>query len=186
MKTKNSKVTNGQQKIWKLDLGCGETKQQDFTGVDKYKVNGVDIVHDLTKYPWPFKDNSVSDVHCSHFVEHLTGQERILFFNELYRIMIPGGKAKIITPYYKSIRAYQDPTHAFPPVCENFYYYLDVNWRRQNRLDHYLGIKCDFEFFGYYSFQDGTISLKNEETRNFWIDKYWNIVADLIVELVKR
>jgi SAM-dependent methyltransferase len=187
-----------QDEIIGVDLGCGQIKQpieffgENFKitpdkviGVDIVNCEGVDIVHDLTKFPYPFKDESVDLIFSSHFVEHLDGIERIKFFDECYRILKPEGKMRLVHPYYKSVRAVQDPTHKWPPISENSYLYWDKKWREQNKLDHY-SIKCDFEFNVYYSWQDPTVANKNEETRFFMIDKYWNVVADMIVDLVKR
>ena len=112
----------------KLDLGCGVNKKPGFIGVDCLKLDGVDEIVDLKK-PWPWKDNSVAEAHCSHFVEHLTGRERIFFCNELYRVLVPGGTAQLITPHWSSARAYGDMTHQWPPVSEFWFYYLDKPWR---------------------------------------------------------
>ena len=70
----------------RLDLGCGKNKKPGFFGVDSIAFDGVDKVVDLTK-PWIWGDNTVQEVHCSHFLEHLTGEQRIIFFNELYRVL---------------------------------------------------------------------------------------------------
>lgn len=186
------------EEIVGVDLGCGQIKQpiEFFTenfkitptkviGVDIVDCEGVDIVHDLTKFPYPFKDESVDMIFASHFVEHLDGIERMKFMDECYRILKPEGKMRLVHPYYKSVRAVQDPTHKWPPISENSYFYWDKKWRELNKLDHYP-IKCDYEFNIYYSWQDPTVANKNEETRMFMIDKYWNVVADMIVDLVKR
>ncbi len=53
----------------KLDLGCGPNPREGFHGVDSIKFDKVGTVADLTK-PWPFENDSVDEVHCSHFVEH--------------------------------------------------------------------------------------------------------------------
>lgn len=190
-KSKNDEIVG-------IDLGCGQIKQpiEFFTenfkmtptkviGVDIVDCEGVDIVHDLTKFPYPFKDESADMIFASHFVEHLDGIERMKFMDECYRILKPEGKMRLVHPYYKSVRAVQDPTHKWPPISENSYFYWDKKWREMNKLDHYP-IKCDFEFNIYYSWQDPTVANKNEETRMFMIDKYWNIVADMIVDMVKR
>ena len=78
----------------KLDLGCGPRKREGFTGVDAIKFDGVDLVQDLRK-PWQWEDGSVEEVHCSHFLEHLTGFERVHFFNELYRVLHKEDKARM-------------------------------------------------------------------------------------------
>ncbi|CAB4121840.1 AdoMet_MTases domain containing protein [uncultured Caudovirales phage] len=192
------KVTKKQDQILALDLGCGQNKVNiefftnnlqitptEVVGIDFAKCEGVDIIHDLTNFPYPIENESVDAIFSSHFVEHLDGFERMKFFDECYRILKKGGKMRLVHPYYKSVRAIQDPTHKFPPISENSYLYWDKNWRIANKLDHYP-LTCDFEFSIFYSWQDGTIANKNEETRNFSIDKYWNIVADLIVDLKKR
>ena len=78
-------------------------------------------------------DSSVSEVYCSHFLEHLDhnqrNPERVRFMNELYRVLVPGGRATIITPHWASNRAYGDFTHADKPVAELFYAYLSKEWR---------------------------------------------------------
>ena len=79
--------------LLKLDLGCGKNPREGFIGVDSRKF-GQQIVADLRK-PWPWADASVEEVNCSHFVEHLTAPERIHFVNELYRVLVPEGKACI-------------------------------------------------------------------------------------------
>lgn len=195
---KQNKAKSKKEQVIAVDLGCGQIKAtKEFfeenmkvvpdkvVGVDIAKCEGVDIIHDLTKFPYPFKDESVDAIYSSHFVEHLDGIERIKFFNECYRILKPEGKMRLTHPYYKSVRAVQDPTHKWPPISENSYFYWDKKWREANKLDHYP-IDCDFEFNIYYVWQDPTIANKSEETRMFNIDKYWNVVADMMVDLKKR
>lgn len=54
----------------KWDLGCGQSPSPGFEGVDLY---APDATHkfDLCKFPWPREDNSVDELYCSHFVEHI-------------------------------------------------------------------------------------------------------------------
>jgi hypothetical protein len=54
----------------KLDIACGQAKKEGFIGVDIARLPGVDIVHDLEQFPWPFDDNSIEEARCSHYVEH--------------------------------------------------------------------------------------------------------------------
>jgi predicted SAM-dependent methyltransferase len=129
---------------FKLDLACGPHKASGFYGVDKHLVDGVDLVCNLTEYPWPFEDGSVDEVRCSHYLEHLTGTERIPFMNELWRVLRVGTVATITVPYWTSQRSVQDPTHQWPPLSENSFLYFDRDWRRRAGVDHYLGLTCDF------------------------------------------
>jgi hypothetical protein len=58
----------------KLDLGCGQNPKDGFEGVD---IRGGKAKHvvDLFKFPWGFADNSVDEIHCSHFMEHIPARE---------------------------------------------------------------------------------------------------------------
>lgn len=126
----------------RLDLGCGKNKREGFTGVDVRQFPGVDVVADLAK-PWPWPDGSVEEVHCSHMLEHVPRLQRPPFFNELHRVLRPGGKATFITPHWASCRAYGDVTHEWPPVSEFFWLYLDRAWREVN-APHNDMYTCDF------------------------------------------
>jgi SAM-dependent methyltransferase len=168
----------------KLDLACGQNKTAGFWGVDIAKAPGVDQVVDLTKTPWPFKVASVEEVACNHFLEHLDGPQRVAFMEELYRVLKAGGKATIVTPYWASMRAVQDPTHKWPPVAESSYLYFNKGWRTANKLDHYA-IRCDFDFtYGYNLPPEWT--MKHQEVRDHAVRHYQNVVSDLIVTLTKR
>jgi len=119
--------------LLKLDLGCGSKKEAGFHGVDRLSFPGVDTVFDLASPKrWPFEDESIEEARCIHFLEHLTSPERVHFANELYRVLVPGGKTQVVTPYWASNRAYGDPTHQWPPVSEMFSYYLKRDWRKEN------------------------------------------------------
>jgi hypothetical protein len=54
----------------KLDLACGQTPIEGFEGVDLYAPNAKHKV-DLFKFPYPWASDSVDEIHCSHFAEHL-------------------------------------------------------------------------------------------------------------------
>ncbi len=93
-----------------LDVGCGNHKVPGATGVDFLKIPGVDIVHDLNKFPYPFKENTFDVIYANQVLEHLDADlDRILF--ELCRICKPGGKIKITVPHALSVGAFSDPTH---------------------------------------------------------------------------
>jgi len=57
----------------KLDIGCGANKQPGgFVGIDARPLDGVDIVWNLEKFPWPLPDESVSFATAAHILEHIT------------------------------------------------------------------------------------------------------------------
>jgi len=163
----------------KLDIACGKNKKPGFTGVDLWE--GADIVANLEKFPWPFEDNSVDEIFCSHYIEHTP--DLISFANELYRIMKVGAKAVIIAPYYSSIRAWQDPTH-LRAISENTFLYFNKDWRVINKLDHYP-IVSDFDFDSSYVI-DPAWRNKNDDDLKFAIKHYINVVSDIRTILTKR
>lgn len=213
----------------RLDLGCGSNKRQDggpWTGVDSIAFPGVDVVCNLVEKtfrevskphpvdsqltlrmpeevfkPWPWADNSVTEVHSSHFIEHLDSMERVHFVNELYRILVPGGKCTLIAPHWSSCRAYGDPTHKWPPVSDFWFYYLKREWRLGNgstvngqivgaNAPHsdvkYLlgGFDCDFDASWGYAPHPHWQS-RNGEAQQFAFQWYKDAIMDIVATLVK-
>lgn len=177
---KKAVAAKEEKKPVKLDFACGSRVQEGFEGVDVAPIEGVKHVVDLFKYPLPWGDNSVDEIYCSHFVEHVP--DLIGFMNECYRILKPKGTMQIIAPYYSSMRAWQDPTHV-RAISEASFLYYNKAWRQQNLLEHYP-ITADFDFsYGYNV--NNPWGQKNEETRAFAIAYYINAVSDIIVTLTK-
>lgn len=176
-KQKKTKVA----KELRIDLGCGPHPKEGFIGVDIMDF-GQDIVADITK-KWQWKDNSVDEVHSSHTVEHLDGPERVHFFNELYRVLKPGGKATIIVPHWASSRAYGDPTHKWPPISEMSWLYLNREWRALNAP--HVGYRCNFDFTYGYSIAP-MWQAKSEEARQFGLTHYREVAMDTMATLTKK
>lgn len=170
----------------KLDIACGKRKQEGFTGLDIREDVNADIIHDIRKYPWPFEDESIEEVYCCHFIEHLAGEERIPFFNELYRIMKKGAKATIVAPHWSHARAYGDPTHKFPPISEWTYYYVQKPWREQE--GSHVGYTCDFEIsmVGMHDPNDQWVAFRNYETKASMMQRNINTCGDIIATLTKK
>lgn len=55
----------------RLDIGCGAVSQNGFVGMDARPLDNVDIVWDVTHFPWPLPDESVTVAVTSHLVEHI-------------------------------------------------------------------------------------------------------------------
>jgi len=185
----------------KLSLACGGNKPEGFTGVDVVKTDNTDIIQNLMEFPWtPFKDNSVDEIECANFVEHIPhGDSRddpfFQFFDEIYRILTPAefnpsnpniatkGIAVITCPYYSSMRAWQDPTH-HRAISEASFLYLNKQWRIDNKLDHYP-VTCDFDFSYAYIIAPEWQS-RSQEAQAFAMKHYINVITDIQVTLVKR
>ena len=181
-------------KLLKYDLGCGNNLgggQKGFIGIDiTKKGTKADIEYDLLKFPWLFaKDDSVDEIFCSHFIEHIPhgngSQDPFFeFFNETYRILKPNAIARFVTPYYTSIRATQDPSHQ-RSISEATYLYFMKDWRKQNGLEHYP-IKCNFQIIqvgpaGLYPDWEG----RPQEAVQYAMAHYWNVALDIMAILKK-
>jgi SAM-dependent methyltransferase len=164
----------------KLDIACGTQKQEGFIGID-IAGDVADIIHDLDIYPWPFEDNSIDEVYCCHYLEH--SKEIMKFMNECYRIMKPEAQMMIISPYYSSVRAMQDPTHV-NFISEMTFLYYNKKWREDNKLGHYP-INCDFDYTYGYAFHPNW-QIRSEEARNYALIHYINVVTDIQVMMKKR
>src|ERR1700748_2091447 len=97
----NAAINQDPKPLLKLTLGAGKSRMEGYLSVDSIPFEGLDVVTDL-RNKWPWEDNSVSDIHMSHVLEHFNGEERVHIFNEMYRVLTPGGKAYIITPHWAS------------------------------------------------------------------------------------
>lgn len=181
----------------KLDLGCGTNKREGFVGVDSVKFPGVDVICDL-RGKWPWENDSVDEVNCSHFVEHLTAMERVHFANELYRVLKKGGKCQIQIPCWSSCRAYGDPTHQWPPVSEFWFFYLSKLWRLGDSSKN-IGanaphtdasfvpgmFNCDFDHTLGYS-MNPLMSVRSIEMQQFAMQFYKEAALDIIATIIKK
>ena len=185
------KVLIKEEKPVRINLACGQQKQEGFIGIDKVKTDTTDIVFDLETHPWDFiPDNSVDELTCSHFVEHV--RDLPSFMDEIYRVMKSPyvnkdgekvtSKVTIICPYYSSMRAMQDPFH-IRPISEASMLYYNKEWRDTNKLSHY-GIQANFNFsYGYQIVPEW--ANRSQEARDFAIKYYINVITDIYFTLVK-
>lgn len=190
---------NGQE--LKLDLACGDNKREGFFGVDFIKTDSTDFECNLLKFPWPWEDNSVEELHCSHFIEHVpmcyispTGEYKNIpepgdkdllfaFFDECYRILKPGASLTIWCPCARSNRAFQDVTHRRFIVGETFLY-MNKEWRTVNKLEHY-NVQCDF-IVNVDPMVASELALLHPEAAARRINESWNIVYDWKATLIKK
>ncbi len=83
----------------KLSLGAGPRKIEGFTNVDALEWSGnTDIVHDLTNYPYPFREDEIEEISMVEVLEHISFRHTINVLRECHRILKPGGKFKVQVP----------------------------------------------------------------------------------------
>ncbi len=96
-------------KSTKLHLGCGNQIKSDFVNLDSIKLPGVDVVHNLNKFPWPFKDNLFDHIVSISTLEHLDNLIKVM--EEIHRISKNNAIIEIRVPHFASFGAFKDPTH---------------------------------------------------------------------------
>lgn len=113
----------------RIDLGCGSHKQEgaDIVGLDNRALPGVDIVHNLEKFPWPLPSDSCRVAFASHYFEHIKPWEFLPLMAELHRVMKHDGQVLVAGPYGVEFRFVQDPTHCNPINEATFMYWDKVH-----------------------------------------------------------
>ncbi len=79
----------------RINLGAGNTKLPGFLGVDLYD-SMADITADITELP--FRDGEIEEIVCYQVIEHIPYNKSQQLFDEMYRVLKPGGTAIVETP----------------------------------------------------------------------------------------
>ncbi len=105
----------------RLNLGCGGKILPGWVNVDKFDTCGPDQVVDLEQFPWPWDDNTVTEVLLSHVLEHLGAatDTYLGIIKELYRVCCDGAAITIVVPHPRHDNFLGDPTHVRPIVPDN-------------------------------------------------------------------
>ena len=123
----------------RLNIGCGADGKEGYINLDIAKLKGVDVVHDLQKLPWPFKDNEFDYINAEQILEHLNDIPSILI--ELWRVTKAGGKIHIEVPHYASPGAWFDLTHKHP------FGWMSLDYMAANKIHkHSVGKRHQHEY----------------------------------------
>lgn len=138
-----------------LDVGCGIKKFPGSVGLDYNSRTAADVIADLDRHPYPFRDSSFSGIRAIHVIEHVT--DVIKTMEEFHRVVRPGGTVVLETPHYTDFSSFCDPTHKhhlnsysfryFGPNDAGFGYYTKAKFREKKvyvkllALWRYLGFE---------------------------------------------
>jgi SAM-dependent methyltransferase len=134
-----------------VDLGCGFRKRGNL-GIDtQTEGTDADLICNLGFEPIPLDDETVDEVFCQDFLEHLPKgvyserQGKMIYpiidlINEVWRILKPGGVFTSFTPCHPNEEAHRDPTHLSVWTLKSMEYFCGGYPVAQN-----YGVKARFE-----------------------------------------
>lgn len=105
----------------KLNLGCGKDIREGYVNLDKFPLEGVDVVHDIEKVPLPFADEEFDEILCDSILEHVN---YVPLMKELHRILKKDGILKITVPHFTSANNFIDPTHKHMFSIQTFKFFV--------------------------------------------------------------
>ncbi len=114
----------------RLNVGCGRDIMKGWVNLDCIKAEGVDVIHDLEIFPYPFKENSFDFIWVAQIIEHLNNPEK--FVKEIWRISKPGAKIVIGTVHFSAPTVWGDITHKRPYQSDTFNYF-NIKYKDRKR-----------------------------------------------------
>jgi hypothetical protein len=133
----------------RLNLGCGMKRHEGYLNVDRF--GEPDLRHDLEDTPWPWPDDSVSEILLNHVLEHL-GRDPMVYLEimkELYRVCRDGASIRVVVPHHRHDYFLNDPTHVRPVTADGmtlFSQRLNRQWAKQGISNTPLGLYLGIDF----------------------------------------
>jgi SAM-dependent methyltransferase len=132
--------------VSRLHCGCGNIILDGFINLDRAPLRGVQVVHDLSDFPWPFTEMSFDHLIMVDVLEHLPSVTRTM--EEIHRITRPGGRITIRVPYYNAWDASFDPTHLHS-FNENSFDFFDPRTVTGKTRSYYADCRFEILTVGY-------------------------------------
>lgn len=139
-----------------LHLGCGRKGSEGFgeegaeiVTLDMEIANKPDIVCCLGKESIALPDDSVDHAIAIHVLEHIGRQgetdEWFHFWEDLYRVLKPGGELHFVSPLWTSVWCWADPQHTRALSPQSFVFFDQDSYRLPDSAISPYRIKCDFK-----------------------------------------
>jgi len=135
-----------------LDLGCGphkvEVDNAEVIGLDFYDKTSADVICNLEEGKLPFEDNEFDGIYTIHTLEHI--RNLIPLIDEMWRIVKPEGRIRILVPYFASSLAHSSIDHV------RFFSYTSFNPYREEDKFHprwhptTFKVKAKYQFSKHY------------------------------------
>lgn len=82
----------------KLNLGCGDDIREGYVNVDFRQTHPSVVIADLSKFPWPFEDESADEILMLDFLEHFPYAQTRSILLQCFRVLKPTGSVVIQVP----------------------------------------------------------------------------------------
>jgi SAM-dependent methyltransferase len=117
-----------------LNLGCGLKHVPDAINLDLTAETHPDVVHDLSRFPWPFPAQRFSGVLAFDVIEHL--DDFIATMEEIHRVAQEKALVRITVPHFSCANAFTDPTHR-----RLFGYFSFDYLTGESEIEHYTRVR---------------------------------------------
>lgn len=159
-----------------LHLGCGRkgrsipmvvAEASRVISLDADPLLEPDLVCTLGRDPIPLPDNAVDLALAIHVLEHIGQQGRtddwFFFWEDLYRVLKPGGRLIFESPLYTSVWAWADPQHTRAMSPQALIYFQQDSYRVEGSSITPYRVACDFQIDGCIGVADGNPHIAAEE-----------------------
>lgn len=137
-----------------------------------YFSTGPEEKDGFTKYACfdtsSFNDNSVSEISAFCVAERV--YDLVAWTKELYRILKPGAKVIIVSPYFAASEAYLDPRNK-RALSETSFNFASKKWRESTKFD--LEIDYDFDVVAGLAL-DAFFQLRSPEVQQWAMVRHLN------------
>lgn len=142
-----------------LHLGCGRVGRSlaDYPDARVVSLDAdarlePDLICTLGWHAIPLPDHSVDVAVAHHVLEHIGRQgetgDWFFFWEDLYRVLKPGGLVRFWSPLASSTWAWADPSHTRALSPESFVFLDQGSYRLPGSTISPFRLRCDFERIG--------------------------------------
>lgn len=157
-----------------------------YFNVDSVPLDGVDLVYNLDRYPYPFEDNTFEEVNAHNVLEHLS--DIIKPMEEIWRISKPKAKIIIEVPPFYSHCAADDPTHKVFFTYVTFDYFRPEDYLNYMTKARFNILQKKITFHKWLSFLNPIINLNRYTQKAYHTFFYYFIPSESLhfeLEVVK-
>ena len=180
----------------KLNLGCGFDHREGWVNADKFPECRPDVLMDIERPHWPFKDNEFDHILMKHVLEHVgadfNGFKQVM--QELYRVVKPDGLIEIQVPHFRHDTFWSDPTHV------RGFTLLTFEMMSKAKNDDWMARGANYTMVAYLMEVDFDVAQasivydprwlarekRGEVTREqlrIWSGEHWNVAKELHVTI---